>query len=154
MLLEMNGVRILIDPGVYSGGQNDERDIDMVLITHEHSDHYHIESLKKVLSSNPKATVITNDAVGALLQKESIPYTRVMDGESTKVNATRVEGFGREHAIIYGQMGACENTGFLVGEKFYYGRILFPSTSCVVMANSLFHSTLGKRGNSDLCTKK
>src|SRR3990167_7420555 len=35
---------ILTDPGVFSTLQNEEQGIDIVLITHEHGDHLHIES--------------------------------------------------------------------------------------------------------------
>ena len=136
LVVEINGVRVLIDPGVYSTGQNDVKNIDMVLITHEHTDHYHIDSLKNVLANNPNAIVIANKAVGALLDKEGIIYTRVVDGETAEVKATKVEGFGREHALIYGQMGACENTGFRIAEKFYYGGDSFfvPDVSVEVLA--------------------
>lgn len=43
------GVRIMTDPGAYSTLQNDARNIDYIFITHEHQDHFHLESLKTVL---------------------------------------------------------------------------------------------------------
>ncbi|HVU79921.1 MAG TPA: MBL fold metallo-hydrolase [Candidatus Paceibacterota bacterium] len=136
LLLEIDGVRVLIDPGAYSTGQDDVRDIDAILITHEHTDHYHADSVKKVVANNPTAVIIANNTVGALLDKEGVAHTRVTDGESTQVRGVKIEGCGREHALIYGQMGACENTGFRVGEKFYYGGDSFfvPGISVDVLA--------------------
>jgi L-ascorbate metabolism protein UlaG (beta-lactamase superfamily) len=121
LLVEVNGARILLDPGVYAVGHEELAKIDAILITHEHTDHYHIDSVKKILKHNPEAVVIANNAVGALLQKEGIASTLVVDGASAQIASVLIEGFGKEHALIFGQMGACENTGFRIGEKFYYG---------------------------------
>src|SRR4051812_27786091 len=47
LVIETKGIRIMTDPGNYSTLQADEKNIDIILITHEHTDHLHIESLKK-----------------------------------------------------------------------------------------------------------
>ena len=49
LVIETNGKRIMTDPGSFTDKQTEEQNIDLILITHEHSDHFHIESLKKVL---------------------------------------------------------------------------------------------------------
>lgn len=72
LLIEENGVRILTDPGTYSTQQSEVKNIDFVLITHEHSDHFHIDSLKALLKNNPQAKVITNKSVGVFFGKNSI----------------------------------------------------------------------------------
>ena len=46
MLIELDGLTVLTDPGAFSQEQNQIRGIDVVLITHEHGDHLHVESLK------------------------------------------------------------------------------------------------------------
>ena len=74
LLIEENNLRILTDPGNYSTAQNDIKNIDIVLITHEHPDHFHVESLKKLLENNPQAKIITNNGVGALLKELNIEY--------------------------------------------------------------------------------
>jgi L-ascorbate metabolism protein UlaG (beta-lactamase superfamily) len=120
LVLEIQGVQILTDPGTFTTTQNELTDLDIVLITHEHADHYHLESLQAVLKNNPQVTVVTNGAVGKLLEKEGIAYTLVGDGESAEVKGLMIEGFGKEHAPIYGEMGRVENTAYLVAEKFYF----------------------------------
>src|SRR6185312_9669397 len=67
LVIETKGVRIMTDPGMFSTAQNEEKNIDIVAITHEHGDHFHIESLKAIIANNPAVTVITNSAVGKLL---------------------------------------------------------------------------------------
>ncbi len=60
LLIEEKGVRILTDPGTYSTQQSEVKNIDFVLITHEHADHFHVDSLKALLKNNPQAKVIPN----------------------------------------------------------------------------------------------
>lgn len=143
LLLEVNGplagsrpVRFLTDPGTFTTAQNELTDIDAVLITHEHGDHFHIESLKKILENNPSALVIANSSVGALLKKEGIIYTKVADGDHVEVKGVLVEGSGKDHEIIYGTMGLVENTGYFVAEKFFFPGDAFhlPGKSVDVLA--------------------
>ncbi|MEK6878040.1 MAG: MBL fold metallo-hydrolase [Nanoarchaeota archaeon] len=49
LLIDINGVRILTDPGNYSTMQDTAENVDFILITHEHSDHLHIDSVKTIL---------------------------------------------------------------------------------------------------------
>jgi len=120
LLLEERGVRILTDPGTMSTGEHEVRDLDAIVITHEHADHFHIDSVKVIRTNNPSAVIITNAAVGALLAKENIPFTQVGDGESTEVKGVAISGHGKEHATIYEQMGACENTSFMIDGKLFF----------------------------------
>jgi L-ascorbate metabolism protein UlaG (beta-lactamase superfamily) len=120
LVLEINGVRLLTDPGTFTTTQNELTGLDIVLITHEHADHYHLESLQAVLKNNPRAVIVTNGAVGKLLEAEGIPYIHVGDGESTEVKGVVIDGFGRDHAPIYEEMGLVENTGYLVAGSFYF----------------------------------
>jgi L-ascorbate metabolism protein UlaG (beta-lactamase superfamily) len=54
MVLEIDGVKILTDPGSFTiGAQEGVTGLDAILITHEHADHFHIESLHTVVRNNP-----------------------------------------------------------------------------------------------------
>jgi L-ascorbate metabolism protein UlaG (beta-lactamase superfamily) len=119
LLLEINGVRLLTDPGTMSTGENTATGIDAIIITHEHADHFHIDSVKKILSNNPNAITVTNASVGALLAKANISFTKVEDGESIQVKEITIAGFGREHAEIYGPITVV-NTGFMIANKFFF----------------------------------
>lgn len=120
MLIEENGLRILTDPGNYTTAQNEVKNIDVVLITHEHPDHFHVESLKIVLANNPQAKVITNSGVGVLLEKEGITYTLVDDGKTITEKGVLIEGFGKEHAIIYKTWKMVENTSYFIAGRLFY----------------------------------
>ena len=121
LVLEEAGVKIMTDPGGFTvDAQRAITGLDAILITHEHMDHFHIESVEALLASNQGAVVITNEGVGKLLAAKDIAYIRVGDGESTTVKSVKIEGYGREHAPIYGDMGRVENTGYMIAERFYF----------------------------------
>lgn len=120
LLIEENEVRILTDPGTYSTQQSEVKDINFVLITHEHADHLHIDSLKLLLKNNPQTKVITNKSVGALLKKEDIIFTIVEDGQNFDANGVLIEGFGKNHALMHNLIPPIQNTGYFIANKFFY----------------------------------
>jgi L-ascorbate metabolism protein UlaG (beta-lactamase superfamily) len=119
LIIDIRGVRFLTDPGNYTTVQDEVTNIQYVVITHEHTDHLHIESLKKVLKNNPQAKVITNESVGKILTKEGIPFTKVSHGKMTTASGVPVAGYGTVHAYIYKDYEQVENTGYLFDNKFF-----------------------------------
>ncbi len=111
----------MTDPGAFSTLQLEEKNISLILITHEHQDHLHIDSLKKVLANNPQAIVVTNTAVGKLLAEAGIKFTKVEEGEKYDFNGIKISGFGSKHAEIYGTYGQVQNTGYMIDSLCYPG---------------------------------
>lgn len=121
LVLEVEGLKIMTDPGMFTiKEQTAQEGIDIVLITHEHGDHLHVESLKSILEKNPEAHVVCNASVATILHEQGIEATHIGGGESAEVRGIKIEGFGHDHAMIYEGFGQVENTGYLVGEKFYF----------------------------------
>jgi len=122
LVLDVNGVKIVTDPGNFSTAQDTLTGVHIVVITHEHGDHFHVPSVAALVKNNPDVEVVCNKSVAALIAKENIPckVNVVVDGESVTLHDVLIEGFGTEHAIIYGEMGKCENTGYMVASKFYF----------------------------------
>ena len=102
MVLEINGKRIMTDPSNsdYGGDSISETGLSAILITHEHGDHLHIETLKEVLKNNPEAIVISNTSVGKLLTEAGIAFTKVEDGEDYMLYDGRRKNCGRTSAWI------------------------------------------------------
>jgi L-ascorbate metabolism protein UlaG (beta-lactamase superfamily) len=119
LIVESKGKRILTDPGNYTVAQNEIKNLDAVVISHEHTDHLHVDSLKIVLKNNPQAMVICNSSVGKILDKEVIKYTKVSDGESIKIGELEINGYGTKHALIYKDFEQVENTGYFFENRLY-----------------------------------
>ena len=110
--------RILLDPGFYSVEKHIKvNKIDIVLITHEHADHFHIESLKELIKNHPDVKVITNDAVGAILAQEGIEHHIMEQGNVVDLLGVHFEAHGKEHALMHKSIPAVSNIGFLIEEK-------------------------------------
>ncbi len=120
LLIEVKGLRILTDPGIYSDAQNALENIDLVLITHEHSDHLHIESLKIVLKNNPNAVVYTTQVVSDLLKVENIQATVFKNGDSKTFSNVSIEAYGELHAQIHSTIPQSTNIGFFIDNKLFY----------------------------------
>lgn len=120
LLIESRGIRFLTDPGAYTTAQNSQKNIDYIVISHEHTDHLHVESLKTVLANNPGAQVICNASVGAILTKESIPFIKLSDGESRDCNGVTISAHGTNHETIYKTYELVENTGYMFDGKLFY----------------------------------
>lgn len=120
LIIEIDGVRFLTDPGNYTTAQDEATNIDAIVISHEHTDHLHVESLKAVLANNPKAQVITNSSVGKILDQEGISYICIANGDSMKLNGADISGHGLKHAPIFRDYEQVENTGYLFGGRLFY----------------------------------
>jgi L-ascorbate metabolism protein UlaG (beta-lactamase superfamily) len=120
LLVEVEGKRILTDPGKFSVSQNQLRDIDLVLITHEHSDHLHTESIKEIVHNNPEVKIVTNSSVAKILHDLGID-SQVLEGRSVdEVGGISVEAFDGKHEEIFEEYGQVQNTGYFIAEKLFY----------------------------------
>lgn len=120
LLVRTGGITILTDPGAFSTAQNSMTGIDVVLITHEHGDHFHVESLKEVLKNNPRAVVIANSAVGKKLDEAGIAYRLLQGTEKTEIEGVAFEAFDCRHEEIFEEIGQVQNTGYFIAGKLFY----------------------------------
>lgn len=120
LLIQLENLTILTDPGIFSTAQDAVTGVDIVLITHEHADHFYIASLKKVLGNNPSAKVLTNSAVGALLQKEGIPYETLEGSAKKEIQGVEIEAFDAKHEEIFEEIGQVQNTGYMIAGRLFY----------------------------------
>ncbi len=120
MVIKTGGLAILTDPGAFSKAQDALTGIDVVLITHEHGDHLHIDSLKAVLAKKPQAEVITNSGVGKLLAATSIAHTLVEGRAFCEVRGIRIEAFDGKHEEIFEEIGQVQNTGYFIADMLFY----------------------------------
>jgi len=120
LLIEHKNKRILTDPGEWSNAQNEVKDIDIMLITHEHRDHLHMESIEAILKNSPNIKIITNTAVGKILSEKNIRFEVLEQGQNTLKEDILFEAFGGKHEEIYEEFGIVQNTGYFIDNKLFY----------------------------------
>lgn len=119
LLIETKGARILTDPGNYNVTP-EVAGVDAILITHEHQDHLHVESLQKILVRSPEVQVLSHASVGKILDEAGIKYSLIADGEVIGVKGVDVESCGSEHACIHHDLLKVQNTGFYIDQTLFY----------------------------------
>ncbi|HMA79084.1 MAG TPA: MBL fold metallo-hydrolase [Candidatus Paceibacterota bacterium] len=120
LLIEVNGKRILTDPGRFTHSQDEVTNVDLILITHEHADHLHADSLHAILTQNPDAIVVTNSAVGKILQELGITHS-ILEGRVAGTHAgVTLEAYDGEHVEIFEDFGIVQNTGYFIAEELFY----------------------------------
>ena len=118
--IEHAGVRIVLDPGAFT-----EREAvdgaDVVLITHQHADHYDADHLRATT-----AQVHTIEAVAAVIREEAPDLADrlhvVAPGDTLDVGLP-VEVVGERHAVIHPDLPRLDNSGYLLdvgGELVYH----------------------------------
>lgn len=120
LVIEINGLTILTDPGMWTTEQNQVKGVDVVLITHEHADHLHLESLKIVLANNPQAAVYTNTSVGKILAEAGISHQVIDKGATTTIKDVLLESFECPHEPVYLTVPMPQNTGYRIDGKLFY----------------------------------
>lgn len=84
LLFELDGYKLLFDPGKFSFAEGLVKpemfvDVNGIIITHIHPDHLDIEVLKQIVALN-NAPVFTNEQVGKELTEAGLPHTVWTDG--------------------------------------------------------------------------
>ena len=121
LVVETNGKRIMIDPGSSTmEDQEKEKNIDLILITHEHSEHFNLESLKKILANNPNAVIVTNDGVGKLLKEAGINYEVLKNHTAKDFSGVEIEAYDCKHEEVFQDFGQALNTAFFIDKRLFY----------------------------------
>ncbi|MGQ4718175.1 MBL fold metallo-hydrolase [Streptomyces anulatus] len=123
--IEKEGRVLVIDPGGFS---EDDAALgaDVVLVTHEHPDHFNEARLRVGLEANPAAEIWTLRSVAEQLSA-AFPgrVHTVGDGDAFSAAGFDVTVHGELHAVIHPDIPRITNVGFLVdGSVFHPGDAL------------------------------
>jgi L-ascorbate metabolism protein UlaG (beta-lactamase superfamily) len=117
--LEQNDTRIVIDPGMWAEAEAFES-VSAVLITHEHADHFDLESLREYTARDSAAVIYAPDSVTAQLTDLGSRVVTVAPDETLTVGDFAIKTVGGMHAEIIDGLPGCPNIGYLINEDVYH----------------------------------
>lgn len=120
LLVETASSRLLIDPGEWSKGFEDLRDIDAVLITHSHPDHLVPDNVATILAHNQQSVVYADSGSAKVLADDGrVSCGAVKAGDTFEVAGTQVSVTGGHHAQIHPELAMIPNVAYDF-DGFYY----------------------------------
>lgn len=120
MLLETGSARLLIDPGTFSTGFETVRDLDAVLVTHQHFDHLDEERLPALLAANPGARLVVDAGSADTVARLGLEATVARPGDAFQLGGAAVNVVGGDHAVIHRDVPVIPNNGYLVDHGAFY----------------------------------
>ncbi|MET9422059.1 MBL fold metallo-hydrolase [Streptomyces sp. NPDC006540] len=123
--LEKDGRRLVIDPGGFSE-QDAAVGADVLLVTHEHPDHFDEGRLRAALEADPSTRLWTLPSVAERLSA-AFPgrVSTVGHGDTFTAAGFDVQVHGELHAVIHPDIPRITNVGYLVdGSVFHPGDAL------------------------------
>ena len=92
LVLELNGEKVIIDPGFYTRPIEGETNVKAIVITHKHDDHCFEEQIDRILKNNPDALIFGTDEVIERIAPRKA--TAVHHGDFYEVGEFSLEFFG------------------------------------------------------------
>lgn len=114
LLVEAADRRLLIDPGSFSAGFEELRDLDAILVTHNHADHFDPERAPALIRANPQAAVHVDRLTAKKIASEGLSVTPTGQGEDFEVGDLTVSPVGEQHAFNHDKMPQVPNIGYVV----------------------------------------
>lgn len=112
LLVEVRGVRMLIDPGAFSEPQAFAlTDLDAIVVTHGHPDHLDRDRVGGLVALNPDAVLL---AAPDVAEELGAPWVATADGHETVLDEVTLTGVGARHAEILPALPRVDNVGLLV----------------------------------------
>ncbi len=120
LLVEADDARIMIDPGTLATGFASVRDLNGIVISHEHPDHFDKAGVAALMELNPDATLVVDRAIAHELPENVFDSARtkfVSTGETFDIDGVEILAVGGTHATIHPDIANTTNIGFYFTES-------------------------------------
>src|SRR3989344_6211751 len=121
LLVEEKKTKLLIDPGAFSFVEKklkpeDLGNVDAVLLTHKHMDHYFPEALKIILKN--KTRLLACEEIATLAKKDGFECEIMKAGQILKVGDISIKAFNAPHEPIPTEIP--DNLAYLINDKLLH----------------------------------
>jgi len=113
------GQRLLIDPGSFTELPPDLSNIEAIVVTEEHLDHFNAQNLEAVATVNPDLQILTTQAVCGELSATALTYRAVMQSITLEAGGFKLQLTPTDHAPIY-KVSPCQSIAVQVDDFLYY----------------------------------
>jgi L-ascorbate metabolism protein UlaG (beta-lactamase superfamily) len=120
VLVEIAAQRILIDPGTYSDGFTELRDVDSILVTHAHPDHLDLDRVGVLLQHNPQATVVLSASASRAVAELTTPVAVEPGDKFTSGELDIVVTGSGNHAPVHPDLSRMDNNGYALGSALLH----------------------------------
>lgn len=111
IIIEKNDHNLVIDPVEFSTKIPDINNIDAIIITHKHSDHFQPEIVEKLFKSNQDTKLIIAEDMTSEI---NLPAQVAQIGENIQIGEFNLSFFGKDHAPIVDNISPCKNFGVII----------------------------------------
>lgn len=131
LLVELDGTRVLFDPGTFSHGFEGISGLDAILITHQHPDHCDVARLQDLVANNPQALRVADPQTAAQLNDEDSAgeWTAGHVGQQVNIGTVTARMTGGRHAVIHPEIPVVDNVAYVLDSSDGPGRFMHPGDS-------------------------
>jgi len=133
LTVNIDGRTLVIDPGMFSPTAAED-DVEAVVVTHEHTDHWTHQHLTAIRALNPGVKIFGTRAVAEAAP--GFPVVVVTAGDAADVGPFDLRFVGGEHAAIHPTFPASTNVGVVVNGDLYHpgDSYAVPDQPCATVA--------------------
>jgi len=122
LVLERDGERLIVDPGMYTKTMPEQHNVKAIVITHIHADHCNEAQLDEIIKHNPGIKIYSTSEVCNRLT-ESRPHfetVTVYHGDHYVEGNFTIDFYGDMHLEIHSSWPMCQNVGVMINDTLYY----------------------------------
>jgi L-ascorbate metabolism protein UlaG (beta-lactamase superfamily) len=122
LVVELNGDKVIVDPGSYTKTMPEQHNVKAIVITHIHDDHCSEPQLDKIVALNPGIKIYGTDEVCRRLteSRPNFETVAVHHGDHYKEGDFTIEFYGDMHLEIHSSWPMCQNVGVMINNTLYY----------------------------------